>query len=220
MPVDLIVLIAVVVFILLRLYGVLGQKIGHDQPPQPRDATFDENSKVIELPPRELEHSSMKPEPEPEVIEEDLDVSIKTGLQRIREYDRTFRRKEFLEGAKTAFEMVLDAFSKDDRDTLKMLLSKEIYTEFQEELKKRKDQESYIDTTLVSIMEAHIKDIDVESAKAKITVQFVSEQIQAERDKKGKVITDTASQIEHVDDEWVFERNLKSPNPNWTIIDT
>lgn len=220
MPVDLIVLAAVVIFILLRLYGVLGQKIGHDQPPQPRDATFDEDSKVIELPPRDIEHVSVKPEPEEDIIEDDLNISVKTGLQRIREYDKGFRRKDFLEGAKTAFEMVLDAFSKDDRDTLKMLLSKEIYTEFSQELKNRKTQERYIDTTLVSIMNADITDIDVESAKARITVRFVSEQIQAERDSTGKVISDTASQIEHVDDEWIFERHLKSANPNWTIIDT
>jgi predicted lipid-binding transport protein (Tim44 family) len=218
MPVDLIVLAAVVIFILLRLYGVLGQKIGHDQPPQHRDSTFEDNGMVIELPPREIEQvATSAPEEE---IEEDLDLLTKTGLQQIREHDKSFRRRDFLDGAKIAFEMVLNAFSKDDRDTLKMLLSKEIYEEFLTELKNRDTQETYTDTTLVSIMNAEITSVEVKNATAVIKVSFTSEQIQAERDKKGKVVSDSASQIEHVVDEWTFERNLKSSNPNWTIIST
>ncbi len=218
MPVDLIVLAAIAVFVLLRLYGVLGQKMGHDQPPSVRDATFDTSSKVIELTPRELEN--VQEEKEEDEEDETLADPLKKGLAAIRKEDASFRRGDFLEGAKAAFEMVLQGFAQDDRDTLKALLSKDIYQTFLTELKARKTQDTYAETTLVAILEAEITEMAVKDRKAIVKVQFVSEQIQAERDKDGEMVKDSQSSIEHVEDAWTFTRDLRSSNPNWTIIAT
>lgn len=218
MPVDLIVLAAIAVFVLLRLYGVLGQKMGHDQN-TPRDSTFDSNSKVIELTPRELDITPVEEE-EADELEEALDDGIKAGIEAIRKDDNGFRVKDFIGGAIAAFEMVLEGFAKDDRDVLKSLLSKEIYSDFVAELKKRKTQDEYVETTLVSVLEAEVKEIELKDRKAMITVTFVSEQIQAERTKDGETVKDSTSSIEQVEDTWTFKRDLRSSNPNWTIITT
>ena len=217
MPVDLIVLAAIAVFVLLRLYGVLGQKIGHDEPPSARDATFDTSSKVIELTPKELEKvQEVKAEEE----NPDMSDALKEGIAAIRKHDAAFRLSEFSEGAKMAFEMVLESFAKADYDTLKQLLSKDLYLEFSAELKKRKNAEQYTETTLVSILEATVNDVKVKDRHATVVVNFLSEQIQTERDKSGEAVKESTSAIEQVEDTWTFTRDLRSPNPNWTIIDT
>jgi predicted lipid-binding transport protein (Tim44 family) len=219
MPVDLIVLAAVAVFVLLRLYGVLGKNAGLDQPSM-RDATFDHNSKVIELTPQQLERviaESGKPE---EDADEGTPDALLEGVKAIRAEDNGFRLKAFMEGAKLAFDMVLEGFAKDDQETLKHLLSKELHDSFLKELKARKAQDEFSETTLISILEAEPKAISVINKKATITVRFVSEQIQVNRTKTGDTVKDSTSAIEQVEDEWVFVRDLRSPNPNWTVTAT
>jgi predicted lipid-binding transport protein (Tim44 family) len=218
MPVDLIVLAAVAVFVLLRLYGVLGKDIGLDNPSM-RDATFDQNSKVIELTPQQLERNHPPVAPEEET-EEGIPDAIAQGVKAIRAEDNGFRLKAFMEGAKVAFEMVLEGFAKEDTDTLKHLLSKELYDAFLLELKRRKAQDEFVETTLISILEAEPKSIVVEGKKATVTVRFVSEQIQVVRTQSGGTVKDSTSAIEQVEDEWVFVRDLRSTNPNWSITAT
>ncbi len=219
MPVDLIVLAAVAVFILLRLYGVLGQNIGHDEPPMTRDATFDGDNKVIELTPQQLENAIQEAVADEEP-EDELDGGIQDGVRKIRTEDRSFRMKPFLEGAKVAFEMVMESFSADDRETLKSLMSKQVYEVFHKELQARQDADEYTDTTLISILEAEPAAIEVHNRKASITVRFVTEQIQVNRTKDGETVKDSTSAIEQVEDEWVFTRDLRSNNPNWQIVAT
>ncbi len=219
MSADLIILAAVAVFILLRLYGVLGQQVGRDESQTPRDTSFDSNSKVIELTPKQLERATTQP-PEEDTGDELLPDDVKDGVTSIRKHDAQFRMDEFLEGAKVAFEMVLEAFAKDDQPTLKSLLSKDIYAEFAEALKTRKAQATYTETTLVSILETTPKFVQVKDRKAQISVFFLSEQIQVERDDKGVAVENTTSAIEQVEDVWIFQRDLRSANPNWQIIDT
>jgi predicted lipid-binding transport protein (Tim44 family) len=221
MPVDLIVLAAVTVFILLRLYGVLGQNIGHDDSQNSRDATFDGNNKVIELTPGELERgrdeATSQPSPEPDMeLSDELDAQAAA----LREEDPQFRMDQFIDGAKGAFEMVLDSYSKDDRETLRFLLSKSLYDEFAGELKQRKEQEQYTDTTLVSILEVEPVTIELDGKKATITVRFLSEQISVDRTSEGETVEGSASPIEQVEDTWSFTRDLRSSNPNWKIVAT
>jgi predicted lipid-binding transport protein (Tim44 family) len=220
MPVDLIVLAAVAVFVLLRLYGVLGKDIGLDKPSM-RDATFDQNSKVIELTPQQLERNNPSVAAEEEA-EEGVPDAIADGVKAIRAEDNGFRLKAFMEGAKVAFEMVLEGFAKEDVDTLKHLLSKELYEAFLKELKQRKSQDEFTETTLISILEAEPKYIVVDGKKATVTVRFVSEQIQVSRTKTGETVKDSTSAIEQVEDEWVFVRDVRSSNsnPNWVIVAT
>lgn len=221
MPVDLIVLAAVAVFILLRLYGVLGQNVGHDESRQGRDATFDNNNKVIELTPRELERNQEDTQKEEDTSPEpgsDVPEHLRDQVREIRTQDPSFRMKHFLEGANSAFEMILESYSKDDRDTLRHLLSKSLYEEFVDELKQRRQAERYTDTTLVSIEEAEPVRVELEDKKVSIAVRFLTEQISVDRTPEGEKIEGTTTPIEQVEDEITFTRDLRSLNPNWKIV--
>lgn len=219
---DIIILALIAGFVLLRLRAVLGQKIGHDAPPQfggMREAEAD--SPVVKL----GEKPSLLPTPEEKDEDEQLVKAIPDGesakvINQIKTLDQSFGLKPFLEGARSAFEMVFDSFAKDDRDTLKMLLSKPLYDVFSAELDARKAGERHTETTLLAVISQELKAAKLEKNTARLTVRFVSEQVSVVRDREGKIVEGDPGLPEHVEDEWTFERDVSSRNPNWKIIDT
>lgn len=225
MPADIILLAAIAAFVLLRLRGVLGQKIGHDKPPSMPDVVKKEE-RVIHIKPAEMgakEPAMAAAAPVAEPAEEPAGVysaAVEAGVAEIRKIDRQFRMKDFLEGAKVAFDMVHEAFRKDDRETLRALLSKDIFKDFASELDKQKKEADHAESTLVAILSADPKSVEVEKGKGRVTVTFVTEQIFVRRDAEGKVVEGSPSDVERIEDEWAFERDLRSSNPNWIVIAT
>ena len=116
--------------------------------------------------------------------------------------------------------MVIEAFNEADRDTLRMLLSKEIYQQFDAALTAQEEKGQKEHTTLVAILESRITDAALNGNKARITVELTSEQIRLLRDDDGAIVEGDASIQEAVDDEWVFERNLAAADPAWKVIET
>jgi predicted lipid-binding transport protein (Tim44 family) len=226
MPADIIVLAAIAIFVLLRLRAVLGHKIGHDQPPpMPRDLP-DESDRVVQVQPRnqaptiEGEATVVEPSPEAQAAMAKLPEDLRTNVEAMTKIDASFSLPEFLKGARMAFDMVLEAYAKDDRDTLKMLLSKEVFENFRKDLDAMKKDGRRVETTLVSVLSAEPVEARLTRNVAHIVVKFESEQIQVVRDAEDKIIEGDASDIQTVDDEWAFERDLRSSNPNWKIVGT
>ncbi len=223
MPADIIILAAIAIFVVLRLRSVLGQKIGHDQS---NGAVKKDNERVIQLKPvspaktDDATAESPLPPLQEEVLPEGYADEVKDGVKAIRKIDRQFTMKSFMEGARMAFDMVLEAFNKHDDETLKNLLSKDIHKAFADEIKRREDSGETVESTLVAITAAEPVAVEVDKNKARITVNFISEQIQVTRDKNGDVVEGSATDIDDIEDEWVFERDLRSSNPNWTIVAT
>jgi predicted lipid-binding transport protein (Tim44 family) len=214
MAIDIVVLAAIAIFILLRLYGILGQQVGHDKPPASADKSFDGDSKVIELAPKAPSKQSDDDK------YEGFDEELKQGLIEIKTLDKSFRVQDFLEGAKAAFEMVVEAIQKDDREPLQMLLDKDLYNDCVNELKNRAIKKEYGVSSLISILQADITKAKLEGNNAIITVRFVSEQIQTMYGENGEKIAGYVPDIENVEDNWVFKRDVNSVNPNWLIVET
>jgi predicted lipid-binding transport protein (Tim44 family) len=147
-------------------------------------------------------------------------IYLRKGLLEIRATDKSFRLNDFVDGAKAAFEMVLEAIVKDDRETLQLLLSKELYEPCVAEIKARSEAEQYEENKLVAILEAEVIEAYKKNNDAFITVKFVSEQVQVMRDKKGVKMAEFEAQIENVEDSWSFKRDLRNANPNWIIVAT
>ena len=220
---DILFLAVVAVFIALRLRGVLGKTDEVDQrrAEQLRRALREvQEERVIQL------HGGAGPESADKETADDLLIAdlgegdVSSGLLEVREADPNFSPSQFLEGAKSAFEWVLDAYADGDRKTLKMLLGKEVYEAFERDIAAHEKDDTDMETTLVSIEDPVIVASQMRKHTACITVRFVSEQIRLVRDKDGAVIEGDASATDRVEDEWVFERDTRSGNPNWTIVDT
>ena len=119
-----------------------------------------------------------------------------------------------------AFEMVFDAFVKGDKQTLSNLLSTEIYNQFASDIDDRAKQENHQETTLLSVKPLEITRAKLDRNMAQLAVSFESEQVTIERSKNGDIVGGDPSDVHHVNDEWVFERDVTSKNPNWKIIET
>ena len=126
----------------------------------------------------------------------------------------------FINGAKMAFEMVINAFSKDDVETLKNLLSEKILQGFSLAIEDRKTKELKLTTNLISIDKAEILSAMLIDNQASIVVKITSKQLNYVADKEQKIIEGTKDEISEINDIWTFKKDVKSPNPNWLVSAT
>lgn len=213
---DIIIIALIAGFILLRLRAVLGQKTDQDlsQPQKPQEMS----GTVIQL-----GAASQKPRPR-----ETLDPyaaaleqgAVNDAITAIKAKDPLFTATGFLDGAKMAFEMVFDAFAKSDKQTLALLLSPEIYAHFSDDVDARDAQTEKTETTLLSVKAREISEALLDKNTARVTVRFDSEQVTVARNAAGAIVSGDPSAVHHSQEEWVFERDVTSKNPNWKIIET
>ena len=131
-------------------------------------------------------------------------------------------QKEFLKGAKIAYETIITDFSDHDNKILKSksLLSKKIQDQFNEALKERSSKGHYAEITFIGVNSADIKEHEKTNSILKVTVDFVSEVITCIKDKDKKIISGDPDKIKKIYDTWVFSRDTRSNNPNWQLVDT
>ena len=129
-------------------------------------------------------------------------------------------QKEFLNGAKIAYETIITDFSDNDNKitTSKPLLNKEIYDQFSEALKKRSDRGHYAEITFIGINSAVIKEHKKIDRILNVTVDFIAEVITCIKDKDKKIISGDPEKIKKIYDTWVFSRDVTSQNPNWQLV--
>ena len=131
-------------------------------------------------------------------------------------------KKDFLKGAKIAYETIITDFSDSDNKLIasKSLLGKKVYEQFKEALLDRESKGNFAEITFIGIKSAAIKTHKKVEDSLEVTVDFVSEIITCIKDKDNKIISGNAEKIKTVYDTWVFSKNINSPNPNWILIDT
>jgi predicted lipid-binding transport protein (Tim44 family) len=131
-------------------------------------------------------------------------------------------QKEFLKGAKIAYETIITDFSDNDNKltTSKPLLNKEIYNQFNEALKERSARGHYAEITFIGINSAAIKEHKKINKILNVTVNFIAEVITCVKDKDKKIISGNPEKIKKIYDTWVFSRDTTSVNPNWQLVDT
>ena len=188
--IDIILLAMIAGFIFLRLRGILGKKTGFEGKIPPQ---FE----------KEFKKSNITPKPVSENFDE---VS----------------QKEFLKGAKIAYETIITDFSDSDNKLIasKPLLGKKIYDQFKEALEDRSNKGHFAEITFIGIKSAVIKTHKKIEDSLEVTVDFVSEIITCIKDKDKKIVSGDSEKIKTVYDTWVFSKDIKSPNPNWLLIDT
>ena len=130
------------------------------------------------------------------------------------------KKKEFLNGAKIAYETIITNFSSGNLKAIKILLDKKILNQFNEAIKDRKDKELISETTFIGINSVNIKEHNQLNNMFEVSVDFVSEIISCVRNKDKKVVSGDPEKIKKVYDTWKFSRDVRSQSPNWLLIDT
>ena len=129
-------------------------------------------------------------------------------------------QKDFLKGAKIAYETIITNFASGDLKNIKSLLDKNIYNQFNDAIKERKEKGYISETTFIGINSALIQEHQSKNNILEVTVDFVSEIISCSKDKDKKVISGNPDVVKKVYDTWKFSKDIKSTNPNWLLIDT
>ena len=160
-----------------------------------------------------------KAPPQFQEILKNIDPKVKSNL---RENFDEEAQKEFLKGAKIAYETIITDFSDSDNKLIasKPLLSKKIYDQFRGALEDRASKGHFAEITFIGIKSAVIKTHKKIEDSLEVTVDFVSEIITCIKDKDKKIVSGDSEKIKTVYDTWVFSKNIKSSNPNWLLIDT
>ncbi|NMN67298.1 hypothetical protein VP91_00004400 [Candidatus Pelagibacter ubique] len=147
---------------------------------------------------------------------------IKISPKLINENFDVEAQKDFLKGAKIAYETIITDFSDSDNKLIasKPLLSKKIHDQFREALLDRENKGHFAEITFIGIKSAVIKTHKKIDNSLEVTVDFVSEIITCIKDKDKKIISGDSEKIKKVYDTWIFSKDMKSSNPNWLLIDT
>ena len=209
---TLIILAMVFVFVGLRLWSVLGRRTGHEQP-----MIKPESVPVVRGTPLKIASNDAAPTPG---IEPVASSSAAGGLRAIAQADPSFDAIRFVEGARGAYRMILEAYWKGDRDALGKMVDDEVAAAFIHSIAAREEAGEVLDNRLVSIETAQIEDARVEGQVAHIRMLFEADVAAVTRDRDGNVIAGSLDDAIQSHDIWTFSRPIKSADPNWTLTET
>ncbi len=208
-----VILALVALFVGLRLYSVLGERTGHEQPiVKPADPDTRVEQPKVNLP------------REAAAITDNGDLAYVAtagpGVRQILSADPTFDVARFLEGAGAAYRMILEAFWKGDLDSIRPHADTHIYDSFAEAVKQREADGQTLDNRLVAVDPPVIVEAGMEHGAAEVTVRFEADIAAVTRNKDGEVVAGSMSDAVQTRERWTFRRDLKSRDPNWLLIET
>lgn len=216
--VQIIILGLVAGFIAFKLYTVLGRRTGHERmrddqlrlpdgaQPNPKAPSAKDN--VVALPER------------PTLAGAGAGGPLARALLDIKLADRSFELEKFLSGARAAYEMIVTAFAHGERDTLRPLLSDEVFETFDKAIKARAAKKERVDFTFLTLKSARITAAEMKGRMADVTVTFDSEVMMAGYDPNGALIEGDAKIPREVVEVWTFARDTHSSDPNWMLVAT
>jgi predicted lipid-binding transport protein (Tim44 family) len=208
------------VYILFRLWSVLGKRTGFVAPPrESEDRPSETGDNVIALPSRVIS------QPKNSMVSQETDTvnlapALETELMKITEIDTEFHLDHFLQGAINAFEIIVTAFARGDKETLKSLLSPGVFESFSGVLQDRAELGQTVDTKIIDIKKPDVTNVEIKRKQEQITLRFTSEQIVVTTNAEGKIIDNPARLSLVMKDIWTFSRTINSPDPNWVLVAT
>jgi len=212
---DIILFAMVAAFLILRLRSVLGRRTGNEPRRDPvlrRAEAPAENvaDKVVSL-------GSRSAAVRPPVATAPPADAVAAGLERIHGADPGFDPAQFLEGARAAFEMIVGAFAAGDKTRLRPLLSDEVYTPFTAAIDERATAGETLETRIIGLKRLDIVEAALTGRMARVTIKFVSDQINLLRAHDGSVVDGDPDHPIEKTDFWTFARDTRSTDPNWVL---
>lgn len=205
--VDIILFAMIAGFLVLRLRNVLGRRTGLERRRDPfaRRAA----DKVMTAPERG----------KPALVPPPVDT-VAGGLTALRRADPSFDAGRFLEGARAAFTMIVEAFARGDTAALRPLLGEEVHRAFATAIEARRAAGEALETRILRLDDADIVRAGRNGPMARVTVKFVSRQINVTRASDGSVVDGDPEHPSEKIDTWTFARDTRAADPNWVLVAT
>lgn len=206
----------VAAFLVLRLRSILGRRTGFERPAEPLDARVPSEARPSEA---AAEPSAAAPASGARIVLPAAGSAAAIGLERVSAVDPSFSARAFLEGAQGAFAMIVESFARGDRDTLRGLLSPDVFGDFEAAIDARASAGEVATTKLEALREVEMTEVDLKGTQATLLVRFVSDQVNTVRDPSGQIVGGSEVPTETID-LWSFSRDLGSPDPTWLLVAT
>ena len=209
-----VILALVALFIGLRLYSVLGERTGHEQQPILKPAESDARpaapiTRPVAVQPAPAETGDMAFIP-----------TAGPGVRAILAADPSFDVARFLDGAKSTYRMILEAFWKGELEPLRGHVDDHVVDAFTSAIEQRKKDGLTLDNRLVAIEQAVISEATLERGVAIIAVRFEADIAAVTRNAERQVVAGSLSDAVQTRDLWTFRRDTGSRDPNWLLIET
>jgi len=222
---DIIIFAVIALFLGLKLRSVLGQQHDVDvdqaapppaslpsKPPLLRSVdSVDNDDEPTSVP------QTAEPKPSPLAPAPD---SLAGRIHRVQQADANFNEKKFIAGARGAFEMIVAAFAAGDTAQLRPLLTDDVYDNFATAIRNRQSNGQKLTTRIIKFTDIDLVDAEMVMNTARVTVRFVTEQMQSLTNTDGTPAEGSNSAPQEVIDLWVFSRNTRSLDPNWQLAET
>ena len=199
-------------FLGMRLYSVLGRRAEHEEESIP--TRFDD-----QLAPPTLPQAAQAAMPRPRELVGVL-PAVELGVREIAAADRRFDITAFLDGAKGAYGMVLEAFWNGDKPALRELCDDDVYDSFVGAIDAREKAGETLDNRLIRIEDSVIHSAQLDGRTARIAVRFVADIAAVTRDKDGVMIAGSLDDAIETRDIWTFSRDVTSATPEWVLDET
>lgn len=210
---TIVILAMVFLFVAFRLWSVLGRRTGHEQ-------TIARPAEAAPAPigaGRSLPDSSTPALPARSPV---VEARAEAGVRAISVADGGFDAGHFLEGARAAYRMILEAYWRGDEDALRRLTDDGVFEAFSGAIAERKANGQVLDNRLVSIESAVIEQARMVGQMASVTVRFEADIAAVTRDTDGNVIAGSLTDAVPTHDVWTFSRNVRADDPNWILVET
>ncbi|EEX09042.1 transporter, Tim44 family [Ruegeria lacuscaerulensis ITI-1157] len=212
--IQLLVLAGIAIFLILRLKSVLGTREGFEKPPVPQQPAASKSRRDFEVidggPDRDI--TDHVPE----------DSEIAQTLAAMKRVEPSFSVSEFLQGARSAYEMIVMGFERGNLDEIQPFLSEEVFETFVSVVAEREDKGLSIEAEFIGVREMALVDaqFDKDTNRAEITVRFVGELTSVVRDRDGNIVEGNPNTIKRQKDSWTFARVMGADDPNWLLVAT
>ncbi len=215
---DILIFAMIAGFLVYRLRSVLGRRHGEERQ-RPNPFAIDRSGavqpdNVVSLADRG------RPVPDSGSGLPDQPFSLAAGLAQIKAADPGFDEKSFIQGARSAFSMIVESYARGDTAVLRPLLSDGVYDSFSAEIRRRIAAGEMHETSIERIKEADLLEARVDGRMAQITVKFVSEQVIVTRAADGSVLDGDPDRLLEIVDIWTFARSPRARDPNWLLVET
>lgn len=213
--VEIVILAMIAAFLGLRLYSVLGRRAEHEE--EMIQGRIDTPANVPSLAP------AAHPAQNPALRDSNLPTAmpaVERGLRDIAAADRRFDALAFMEGARGAYRMVLEAFWRGDKDELAQLCDRDVLEGFVTAIDARIAAGETLENRLVRIDEMAITAASYNAPLARITIRFTADIAAVTRDAQGNVVAGSLTDAVEANDVWTFSRNITSADPDWLLDET
>ncbi len=212
MIIQIVILAMIAAFLGMRLYSVLGRRAEHEEESVP--TRFDD-----QLNPPAVPQAAQAAMPRPRELVGVL-PAVEKGVRDIAAADRRFDITAFLEGAKGAYAMVLEAFWNGDKPALRELCDDDVYESFAGAIDAREKAGETLENRLIRIEDIVIHSAGMDGRTARVSVRFVADIAAVTRDKDGVMIAGSLDDAIETRDIWTFSRDVTSSTPEWVLDET